>query len=573
MEIVQIKRQEWIDNFKAIAIILVVLGHATGKFNIYVYQFHVAAFFFISGWTAKFDEENIIDSLIKKVCSLVIPLFTMVLLCGIFSKWCIVLKIDKYIFDDSYRISFVQLCENFWRNGSVVSLLGASWFIIVLFFTTIFSHVLYKLSKSKIDIYLILTILIYIYGYYRMKNGTYALRYSIDIMYVAQGYYGVAYAIKKKLSTCRQTKTGIILFDIIVLIISTIMLVLLAKHANGKQLMDLAARRIEHIGWSTLAVFNGIVWLVSLSKLLSKIRIKFLSQIMSSLGKNTLGIMFLHFGAFKVVTFLLCVMGQASKEELLNLVPTGKVSDEWWLLYTILSLCISWIVWIGIRNIPILSNLLGKDNVILNSILNSAVYKNIKDAYVKVFDAVSMGIKEYKETAINLNIKQKIANILLLLLCICCCIGCKYIHSVQSNEVDEQIILEGPVEIRFPYDGEGILFETGWLPQSADEDYRWVEQKSVFKVYLSNQTKIKLNGYVPEDIDGMNSVRLYVNGELVTEKDIFSGDMIVIDEDITDYKILGENTFEIVFDATRVPKESDLDNRIFSAMFNSVVIE
>ena len=37
METAQMKRQAWIDYFKAITIILVVIGHATGKFNIYIY--------------------------------------------------------------------------------------------------------------------------------------------------------------------------------------------------------------------------------------------------------------------------------------------------------------------------------------------------------------------------------------------------------------------------------------------------------------------------------------------------------------------------------------------------------
>lgn len=31
------RRIEWIDVFKALAIIFVVLGHATGKYNIYIY--------------------------------------------------------------------------------------------------------------------------------------------------------------------------------------------------------------------------------------------------------------------------------------------------------------------------------------------------------------------------------------------------------------------------------------------------------------------------------------------------------------------------------------------------------
>ena len=53
---------------------------------------------------------------------------------------------------------------------------------------------------------------------------------------------------------------------------------------------------------------------------------------------------------------------------------------------------------------------------------------------------------------------------------------------------------------------------------------------------------------MPEDIEGMNSVKLFLNGELVTEKSIFSGDVVFIEEDITDYILIGENTFEIVFD-------------------------
>lgn len=38
-------RISWCDIYKGIVIILVVVGHATGKFNQYIYQFHMAAFF------------------------------------------------------------------------------------------------------------------------------------------------------------------------------------------------------------------------------------------------------------------------------------------------------------------------------------------------------------------------------------------------------------------------------------------------------------------------------------------------------------------------------------------------
>lgn len=39
-------RVEWLDIMKGILIILMVVGHATGKFNGFIYQFHMAAFFY-----------------------------------------------------------------------------------------------------------------------------------------------------------------------------------------------------------------------------------------------------------------------------------------------------------------------------------------------------------------------------------------------------------------------------------------------------------------------------------------------------------------------------------------------
>lgn len=56
-----LKRIEWVDYYKAIAIVLVVVGHATGRFNGVIYQFHVAAFFFISGYLSKIEKKDMIN--------------------------------------------------------------------------------------------------------------------------------------------------------------------------------------------------------------------------------------------------------------------------------------------------------------------------------------------------------------------------------------------------------------------------------------------------------------------------------------------------------------------------------
>ena len=55
-------RISWCDIYKGIVIIIVVVGHATGKFNQYIYQFHMAAFFLISG---NLSDVNKINELLR----------------------------------------------------------------------------------------------------------------------------------------------------------------------------------------------------------------------------------------------------------------------------------------------------------------------------------------------------------------------------------------------------------------------------------------------------------------------------------------------------------------------------
>lgn len=43
------ERLLWVDILKGLLILSVVIGHATGKYNRYIYQFHIAAFFMASG--------------------------------------------------------------------------------------------------------------------------------------------------------------------------------------------------------------------------------------------------------------------------------------------------------------------------------------------------------------------------------------------------------------------------------------------------------------------------------------------------------------------------------------------
>ena len=66
-------RISWCDIYKGIVIILVVVGHATGKFNQYIYQFHMAAFFLISGYTGNIYKKSLLEIIIEKFYKLMLP--------------------------------------------------------------------------------------------------------------------------------------------------------------------------------------------------------------------------------------------------------------------------------------------------------------------------------------------------------------------------------------------------------------------------------------------------------------------------------------------------------------------
>ena len=53
----------WMDVFRGLLILSVVIGHTTGKFNAYIYQFHMGAFFLASGFTTKQDSRSLLETI------------------------------------------------------------------------------------------------------------------------------------------------------------------------------------------------------------------------------------------------------------------------------------------------------------------------------------------------------------------------------------------------------------------------------------------------------------------------------------------------------------------------------
>ena len=72
-------RIEYIDYYRAIGIVMMVMGHIGfgATFDKFIHAFHMPMFFFVSGFLYKRTDSKIYDVLIRKAKSLIVPYFVL----------------------------------------------------------------------------------------------------------------------------------------------------------------------------------------------------------------------------------------------------------------------------------------------------------------------------------------------------------------------------------------------------------------------------------------------------------------------------------------------------------------
>ncbi|AOD14373.1 acyltransferase family protein [Xanthomonas fragariae] len=133
--------RDWqIDAAKALAIVLVVLGHANGMpaaYKLFAYSFHVPLFFVLSGWVGeRFGHRAMTVSTIAKLArTLLVPYVAFFLVA--YACW-LLMGVTSRAAHPSHVLPwwdpFVGL---FWANGTRLYVLPALWFLPALFVTTL----------------------------------------------------------------------------------------------------------------------------------------------------------------------------------------------------------------------------------------------------------------------------------------------------------------------------------------------------------------------------------------------------------------------------------------------------
>lgn len=399
--VINIKRRvEWVDYFKAIAIILVVIGHTTPLFNKYIYQFHVAAFFFIAGYVSNLDRKRVEDVIVNKVFTLILP-YTSFALAGVTLVW----LLNKFgVLSMVSTVSEVAGLTELWQSIYTwlrCDWLGASWFILALFGATIIQKCILMISGNRVGfIYIIITVLLF-FGAYEWKSLGYCPFniHNFTLYAIAQFYYAIGIISKKAIEVFKnkvRVKPLKVQYHIVILILNIMLFYLFGDVLKFS--MDIVSLNVNNPWIDFLMVLNGCVFLWNVSTLLSYVPIAKLKHVLEYVGKNTMGILLLHFIGLKIVTCICVLLGKADKAQIALLCPPSELSNVLWPFYVAVSIVFSLGIWWLLQKIKIVRFLIGDARECYKAIAgksaNNTIVKGIFDTIDEMTTALGNSYTE-----------------------------------------------------------------------------------------------------------------------------------------------------------------------------------
>lgn len=311
-------RDARIDAAKAVAIVLVVLGHAKGIpawFATAVYSFHLPAFFVLSGWFAARRAGDDPRALVVKLARSVLVPYAVFFFAS-YAYW----LLTRNIGEKAQRWGDVPWWEPL---SGFVSGIGpqlyvnpALWFLPAMF-VTVLAYALLRRALSPRT--LALASLVFALAWIALfPQAGIRLPFALDVLPVALAFYAIGATVSGMSSPWRTPLAAGI--AIAVLLLSWVAL----AWANGR--VDIVQLRFGASGWLFFATaLLGTALLLCVSATLAQVRA------LQWIGRNTLLIMCTHMPVFFVFS------GVAS---LAGLFADGKPGPVWALSISLLALAL-----------------------------------------------------------------------------------------------------------------------------------------------------------------------------------------------------------------------------------------
>jgi len=308
-------RIAWVDNAKAIAMILVVWAHTSGinEFTLtLIHAFAMPLFFFLAGCLAKrrYFELPLASFLKRNLTLLIVPYA---------SFWCISygywlarrLALNEAVDSQPW---FEPLAGLLYGTGDMLYVNVVLWFFVCLFSVTFLFWCVLRLRRTTS-----IVVGVAVFGCFgaciRAIVGI-PLPWCLDVAMVAVTFFALGHAFRRNFGNDLQTRTGIRLLACGVL---TMALIVNAGRNAG---VDVSTLALGNPAWFYFNALVGISAVVFLSQLIPK------NLISRLIAENTVVIFPLHLIAFGLLTAVAMFVFGLDKS-------FKDASLAWSLLYTV----------------------------------------------------------------------------------------------------------------------------------------------------------------------------------------------------------------------------------------------
>lgn len=315
------QRISWLDTFRGILILFVVLNHQSifhTQINDALSSIRMPAFFFISGFVLSNRYTDFTYFSKRRFRQLIVPYFIFYLLNYIF--WSIALAGPQ---TDITQPLFEMLfgCVNN-PEGTANMVAGPLWFITTLFMAEIYMFFIKNYFQRSKLIFLVL-ILSAGFGYALSVFMPFRLPWNMDVAFTAVLFYGLGYLVKKEQLIDRLISKKLTIN--ILIFLATITIALAFGFHNNTSFTDNYLG--DNVLFTYVSAFTGIIALMTLAKIINK------NIILEFLGKNTYVILAFH------LSILYVLQGLVKRTNIVDFASTQN-SDLWGLFYMLSSIVI-----------------------------------------------------------------------------------------------------------------------------------------------------------------------------------------------------------------------------------------
>lgn len=540
------KRLLWVDILKGILILLMVVGHATGRFNKYIYQFHMAAFFMISGYTIDYSKRSFARFVYDRFMGLLLPFFSIFLFGTLIS--CILNGFGVYhwVFPkDQVYIGVNRMVQQLFECGNnYVWWMGACWFVPVLFGALCIQRLLYNAVKSD-EWRGVFSILAFLYALSE-NSVVHISLFSGRLILIAQWYLLIGELARKYRIIEQITERGI-RFTV------ALGLGLLAVFVYAGEIARIQVDWPSKVFASPLEMISVPACDTLLFVLASYYLATFLPWIGNCIawfGKNSFPIMCFHFLMFKIGNALMVLFGVIPLKEINSFLPPLPNAEKYWVIYVVVSSMGSILLWKTMNRVSLIRILLGKD-----SRINNQVYERLARVTgnkEKIVSQSKQFIMRYKHAVVCMS----------MILGSLFFVRGWFTHWYLPSSIDfaQQQLLP-----------ERVLVQ-GWYSHNEGDTFRFVsEDVCVLLKKPDKRSNLMIYGFIPGNFTDVNSMTVYCNGEICDGAfAVTAGEEFRYQTDLTQIKKGTECDIRIVFNTAHQWAEDELDQRKLSACIQMI---